>query len=103
LSNVCRFVFGYQSWIHLGIILASARLGRNDPKLDIRSRPDYYEARPANKNQSMSNEPSEQDSDYDGAWKEALRLHLQAFMRKYFPAEHAAIDWRCEPVWFAAG
>ena len=48
----------------------------------------------------MSNEPSEQDSDYDGAWKEALRLHLEAFMRKYFPAEHAAIDWTCEPEWF---
>jgi hypothetical protein len=32
------------------------------------------------------------DSDYNGAWKEALRQHLADFIEKYFPAEHAAID-----------
>jgi hypothetical protein len=47
-----------------------------------------------------SRQPPEQDSDYDGAWKEALRLHLQEFIEKYFPAEYAAIDWSCEPEWF---
>jgi hypothetical protein len=42
---------------------------------------------------------SQHDSDYDGAWKEALRLHLPEFIEKYFPAEHAAIDWRQELEW----
>ena len=27
-----------------------------------------------------------QDSDYDGAWKEALRLHLTDFLASFFPA-----------------
>ncbi|MBW3596326.1 MAG: hypothetical protein KY475_03515 [Planctomycetes bacterium] len=40
------------------------------------------------------------DSDYDGAWKEALRGHLPEFIGKYFPAEHAAIDWTQPPEWF---
>ena len=39
------------------------------------------------------------DSDYDGAWKEALRSHLPEFIGKYFPAEYAAIDWSQEPQW----
>ena len=42
----------------------------------------------------------EQDSDYDGAWKEALRHHLAEFLAKYFPAMHAAIDWSYPPRWF---
>ena len=40
------------------------------------------------------------DSDYDGAWKEALREHLPQFMEKYFPDEHATIDWSVESEWF---
>ena len=40
---------------------------------------------------------SEQSSDYDGAWKDALRCHLPSFVEKYFPAVHAAIDWT-EPL-----
>lgn len=46
-----------------------------------------------------SREPPGHDSDYDGAWKEALRLYLATFIEKYFPAEHAAIDWNYEPEW----
>jgi hypothetical protein len=45
-------------------------------------------------------QPPEHDSDYDGAWKEALRLHLREFIEKYFSAEYAAIDWSQEPEWF---
>ena len=48
--------------------------------------------------ESSCREP-EHDSDYDGAWKEALREHLAEFVEKYFPAEHAAIDWSHEPQW----
>src|SRR5688572_8894952 len=47
-----------------------------------------------------SRQPREHDSDYDGAWKEALRLHLPEFIEKYFPVEHAAVDWSHEPEWF---
>jgi hypothetical protein len=42
---------------------------------------------------------SDQDSDYDGAWKEALRRFLRAFLAMYFPVEFAAIDWTVEPEW----
>jgi hypothetical protein len=41
-----------------------------------------------------------QDSDYDGAWKEALRTHLSELTEKYFPMVHAVIDWTVEPKWF---
>jgi hypothetical protein len=47
-----------------------------------------------------SRQPAQHDSDYDGAWKEALRLHLWEFIEKYFPIEHAAIDWTHKPEWF---
>ena len=40
-----------------------------------------------------------QDSDYDGAWKEALRLHLTDFLATFFPAVHAVIDWSCPLEW----
>ena len=40
-----------------------------------------------------------QDSDYDGAWKEALRLHLRAFIEQYFPALAELVDWSFEPEW----
>jgi hypothetical protein len=46
-----------------------------------------------------SQPPPEQDSDYDGAWKEALRAYLAEFIKKYFPAEYDAIDWSVEPEW----
>ena len=42
---------------------------------------------------------SPQDSDYDGAWKEALRLHLPDFLAKFFAAVHAAIDWNAPLEW----
>jgi len=41
----------------------------------------------------------DQDSDFDGAWKEALRRFLRQFVAKYFPLVDAAIDWTCEPQW----
>ncbi len=41
----------------------------------------------------------DQDSDYDGAWKEALRRFLREFVAQYFPLVDAAIDWTCEPEW----
>lgn len=50
--------------------------------------------------QESTRPPPDHDSDYDGAWKEALRLYLAEFIEKYFPAEYAAIDWTCEPEWF---
>jgi len=37
------------------------------------------------------------DSDYDGAWKEALREHFPEIFGKFFPIEHALIDWS-EPL-----
>jgi hypothetical protein len=40
-----------------------------------------------------------QDSDYDGAWKECLRLHFQGILEKYFPAMAAEIDWNVQPQW----
>ncbi len=40
-----------------------------------------------------------QDSDYDGAWKEALRLHLREILEKYFPAVAALVDWSAAPAW----
>jgi hypothetical protein len=49
--------------------------------------------------ESPRREP-EHDSDYDGAWKEALRDHLPEFIGKYFPAEYAVIDWSVSPEWF---
>jgi hypothetical protein len=42
----------------------------------------------------------EHDSDYDGAWKEALRHHLVVFLAKYSPAIHAAIDWSRPVEWY---
>ena len=43
--------------------------------------------------------PPVQDSDYDGAWKEALRRFLREILEKYFPAVAAAIAWEHPPVW----
>jgi hypothetical protein len=40
-----------------------------------------------------------QDSDYDGAWKEALREHFREILDKYFPAVCATIDWNDPPQW----
>src|SRR5437016_12651377 len=44
--------------------------------------------------------PQGQDSDYDGAWKEALRLHFREFVFKYFPRIAALIDWSKPMKWF---
>ena len=34
---------------------------------------------------------------FDQAWKEALDLYLEAFLRCFFPATHALIDWSYPP------
>jgi len=41
----------------------------------------------------------EQDSDYDGAWKEALRRHLPSVLQKFFPTMFELIDWGVEAEW----
>ena len=43
--------------------------------------------------------PPAQDSDYDGAWKEALRRFLRKILECYFPAVAAAVAWEHPPVW----
>lgn len=43
--------------------------------------------------------PSEQQSDYDGVWKESGRQHLREITEKYFPVIAALIDWRYPPQW----
>ena len=45
-------------------------------------------------------QPPEHDSDYDGAWKEALRKYFRAFMQMYFPAVYGHIDWAAELEWY---
>lgn len=40
-----------------------------------------------------------QDSDYDGAWKEAFRSHLQDFIEKCFEKLATLIDWSRDPIW----
>ena len=40
-----------------------------------------------------------QDSDYDGAWKEALRRHLRVFTERCFSKLAELIDWSVEPEW----
>jgi Domain of unknown function (DUF4351) len=40
-----------------------------------------------------------QGSDYDGAWKEALRRHLKEFIDRCFPRLAILIDWTFEPEW----
>jgi len=42
----------------------------------------------------------EQESDYDGAWKESARRHLRQIMEKYFATIAALIDWSYPPEWF---
>ena len=44
-------------------------------------------------------QPQVQDSDYDGAWKEALRAHFRELLETYFPAAAASIDWQYPPQW----
>ena len=43
--------------------------------------------------------PERQGSDYDGAWKEALRWHLKEFIELCFPLVAGLIDWTSEPEW----
>jgi hypothetical protein len=40
----------------------------------------------------------ESSVDYDGAWKEALELYLEPFLRLCFPIVHAGIDWNHLPI-----
>ena len=47
----------------------------------------------------MTTDISVQDSDYDGAWKEALRSFFQEILQCYFPAVAATIDWQHPPEW----
>ncbi len=42
---------------------------------------------------------SVQDSDYDGAWKEALRRYFPEILQCYFPAVAATIDWQRPLEW----
>jgi hypothetical protein len=39
-----------------------------------------------------------QRTDYDGAWKEALRRYFEPFLRLCFPAVHAGIDWSRDAI-----
>jgi hypothetical protein len=48
----------------------------------------------------MTNNISVQDSDYDGAWKEALRSFFQEILQVYFPAVAATIDWQRPLEWY---
>jgi hypothetical protein len=48
----------------------------------------------------MTTDSSIQDSDYDGAWKEALRSFFQEILQCYFPAVAATIDWQRPAEWF---
>jgi hypothetical protein len=48
----------------------------------------------------MTNDASKQDSDYDGAWKEALRKFFQEIIQCYFPAVAETIDWQYPPESF---
>lgn len=41
-----------------------------------------------------------QDSDYDGAWKEALRDHFPMFLESFFPGVHGEIDWSTSIEWY---
>ena len=41
----------------------------------------------------------EQDSDYDGAWKEALREHIREFMTEFFNDVAVLIDWERPLEW----
>ncbi len=44
-------------------------------------------------------QPSPHDSDYDGAWKDALRGHFRELLEKYFPAAAQTVDWQHPPQW----
>ncbi|HUG67062.1 MAG TPA: hypothetical protein VMM76_04895 [Pirellulaceae bacterium] len=44
-------------------------------------------------------QPSPHDSDYDGAWKDALRGHFRELLEKYCPAAAETIDWQHPPQW----
>lgn len=48
---------------------------------------------------SLTGTDDRQDSDFDGAWKEALRSHLPDFLETCFPALSVMIDWNGEPEW----
>lgn len=39
------------------------------------------------------------ESDFDGAWKEALRLYFRLFLKVYFPDIEVLVDWSHPPEW----
>jgi hypothetical protein len=47
---------------------------------------------------SVARSLPESSIDYDGAWKEALELYLEPFLRLCFPIVHAGIDWNHLPI-----
>ena len=46
------------------------------------------------------NKQVQQDSDYDGAWKEIFHLELQLMMQIFFTPESRQIDWSYPPEWY---
>lgn len=50
-------------------------------------------------NSNLGGKAADQDSDYDGAWKQALRDYFRLFLSKYFPAMFSAIDWSVSVEW----
>jgi hypothetical protein len=47
---------------------------------------------------TVARNSQESSIDYDGAWKEALELYLEPFLRLCFPIVHAGIDWNHLPI-----
>ena len=48
---------------------------------------------------TVANDQTQPESDFDGAWKEALRLHFQLFLKNYFPDIERLVDWSYPPDW----
>lgn len=44
-------------------------------------------------------DPSDFQSDYDGAWKDGFQGRLREFAEVYFPAVAGEIDWSVAPEW----
>ncbi len=48
---------------------------------------------------TVANDQTQPESDFDGAWKEALRLHFRLFLKGYFPDIEQLVDWTVPPEW----
>ena len=48
---------------------------------------------------TVADDLTQPESDFDGAWKEALRLHFRLFLKGYFPDVEQLVDWSCLPEW----